>query len=175
MFDHATLSTAPAPAQLLLWRATAGLVLGAIIYLAVRDQLPVITPLWLANHPLLVSLRASVPDALTGPLPSFLHAYAVLMLTAAVAGQSPLAAPAMIGSTVLCLALEIIQHPVMTAAIAGSLDTVEATGLPKALLDYAASGTFDSLDLLAIALACAIVSIHTGLNFRRPPVSVRSF
>ncbi len=172
MPDLATSPAASGRTRSLLWCAMAGLVVGVVVYLAMRDQVPAITPAWLAGHPLLLALRASVADSLTAPLPSFLHAYAVLLSTAAVAGRGRLAVPALIASTVLCILLEAIQHPAIAATFTG---IAGSSGIAGSLAHYAASGTFDPLDVAAILLAGAIVSIHPGVLHMRPPLPVRRF
>ncbi len=126
---------------------------GALVYVTMRDHLPAALPAWLSNVGPLAAVRALVPDWLTGPMPSLAHAAAVLLLTAAVAGGTRLARPAMAGSLLLCLALELVQHPVVNDSMAA---LTGAAGLaPGRLLAYAAHGTFDSFDVAAIIAAAA--------------------
>ena len=151
----AALNVFRTPAHAYVLGTAAALALGALVYVTMRDQLPAVLPAWLSAHVPLTALRAFVPDGLTGPMPSFAHAAAVLLLTAAVAGRTRLARPAMAGSLLLCLALELVQHPAVNDGMALWID---AAGLaPGRLLEYAGHGTFDSYDIAAIVVAATVV------------------
>ncbi|MEL7450330.1 MAG: hypothetical protein AAFN78_14040 [Pseudomonadota bacterium] len=146
--------TSGTPARRNALGAAAALGLGALVYVTMRDHLPAVLPGWLSTVEALSASRALVPDWLTGPLPSFAHAAAVLLLTAAVAGRTRLARGAMALSLLLCLALELVQHPVVNETVAA---WTGAAGLaPDRLLSYAAHGTFDHYDVAAVVLAAVV-------------------
>jgi DNA-binding beta-propeller fold protein YncE len=87
-------------------------------------------------------------------LPSFVHVYALILLTVAVAG---FAKPRLIGTCaawfVIASLFEIAQHPAISPVIAAAVPAW-FTRIP--VLDntaaYLLNGTFDPLDLLSIAL-----------------------
>ncbi len=150
----AALKVPTTPAHSYTLGAAAALLFGALVYGTMRDNLPAAMPAWLSTVESLAALRAFVPDWLTAPLPSFAHAAAVLLLTAAVAGGTRLARPAMALSLLLCLALELVQHPVVNDSMARWIDAPGPA--PGRLIDYAVHGTFDNADIAAILVAAAV-------------------
>lgn len=121
---------------------------GFLVYVLVRDPADLG---WLPATP-----APALPFAdWSGPLPSFLHTLGFILLTAVVAGvrrRGPLAVVSLAWVSVESL-FEIGQHPLLAGALASGL-----SGLPglAGAGPYFVNGTFDPLDLLAVALAGAL-------------------
>lgn len=118
---------------------------GVVVYVLVRDSAVLA---WLPATP-----SPAVPFAdWSGPLPSFLHTLGFILLTAVAAGvrrRGSLAVVSLAWVVVESL-FELGQHPLLAGALAASL-----SGLPglAGAGPYFVNGTFDPLDLLAVAVA----------------------
>ena len=102
------------------------------------------------------------PAVLTGSLPTLLHTSAIVLLMAAVLWPSRhvcIAAPAY--GLALGSLLECVQHPFLTATLAGT--GIGQWPLGASILDYAVSGTFDTADLAALAVG----TLAAGFLIRR--------
>ena len=120
------------------WLAGAGLLaIGALHYLAARS-VPDLAA-WPASLPA-PSPWIHLPAFVNGALPSFLHTLAFGFLGAAAQGGRKALVPAAAVAGAVNLLFELGQHPAMAARLS---------------LGYFVNGTFDAMDVLAVA--CAVV------------------
>jgi len=122
--------------------ALSSLVSGLLVYVLVRD------PAHLAWLPAMPSPAVAFADW-SGPLPSFLHTLGFILLTAVVAGVRRRASLAIVSLAWVGVEslFEIGQHPLLAGALAAGLPGLAGAG------SYFTNGTFDPLDLLAVAVA----------------------
>ncbi|NNF16822.1 MAG: hypothetical protein HKN70_08735 [Gammaproteobacteria bacterium] len=168
MFKLSDFSSRACRSLTLTRHAALAVIAGVLVYLVGRDQMPVLMPLWLQTQPVLVHLRNFWPDFLTLQLPSFLHAYIILLMGIMVCRTGRLATVAIMGGTVLCLTLEFVQHPSVSSAVATAFVEVPDTGMRNvainAVLAYVVAGTFDYLDLVAILLATLLLTLQIATS-----------
>ena len=130
--------------------AAAALLTGAAIYAFCRGEPTLLAQnLWPAQSDLLRPLKTPIPW-ITGSLPSFVHAYALLMASAAIAIDAKLSRAALWGGVLICLSMEAIQAAPLAQAIAAAAAELPAL---KGVASYAIAGTFDVFDVLAISVA----------------------
>lgn len=158
------------PSVLYVLIAAVALSAGALVYLL--DRQPEHT--YFLFHGLTI---AGAPHALFGAagnhLPAFLHVFAFILLTAAVAGSAN-ACAIRIGAAwfVIASLFEFGQHPAVSPLVAASLPAWFA---PVPVLDntaaYFLGGTFDPLDFLAIAMGTVAAGLIVALtrNSATPP------
>lgn len=125
-------------AVFVFWVAGASLLaIGALYYLAARPVADLAA--WPASLPAPVPVLR-LPAPVNGPLPSFLHTLAFAFLGAAARGSRKALLPAAAIAGGVNLLFEFGQHPAMAARLS---------------LGYFVNGTFDAMDVLAVA--CAVV------------------
>lgn len=103
-------------------------------------------------------------------LPAFLHVYAFILLTTAIAGRSS-AGIAGIGAAWFLIAslFELGQHPAVAPAIAAAMPAWLAhVPLLENTAAYFLRGTFDPLDFFAIALGTVAAVLTVVLSAKRP-------
>ncbi len=132
--------------------AALSLVAGLLVYATARPSAPsLLAELWhtVAINP--VSTALSIPFAYQ--LPSFFHMLAMLLATLAVThGHQKIRLPALGVTLLLGVLMEFVQHPAVLDQVADCAASMLCRWLPG-LVPYARRGTYDPLDLLAIALA----------------------
>ena len=128
--------------------ATFTLATGVAIYAVCRVEAPVflISGMWPAP-----AFRGL--NALTGQLPSFVHTYAFILLTAAVIPNQRRVLSICAFWVVLESVFEIAQHHVVGQAIVDTLQLrSSSTPIARITQVYLLHGTFDPFDLLAIQI-----------------------
>lgn len=106
-------------------------------------------------------------------LPSLVHIYAFILLTAAVIR------PSQRSLLLICLAwvsieacFELIQHPLLIELLTGRMgDRLVRVPGSEMLRDYAASGVFDPLDLGALGIGAVAAYLTVRLAWKREGLS----
>ncbi len=153
--------------QLLIGLGLTALMGGTAVYLLDR-------PAEQSVIPSALSLFAQTPPVfghLGASLPSFAHAFAFALLTAALLGGAKRSAlTACLAWGLLETVFELGQHPGLATWLVGALPPV---GTPNAFVDYTRAyfqhGTFDPGDLLAIAAGA--LAAYLVIEKTRPPAS----
>ncbi len=140
----------------LLIAAVAALLAGLLVYVGARPFAPVlIYAIWPDSWS--ESIQGSVRIPFAYQLPSFFHAMAMMLATLAVTwNRRQLRRPALVVTIGLCLLMEFVQHRAVVIYVSACADTLLCRWVPG-LEAYARRGTFDPLDLLAIAAAAPVV------------------
>lgn len=128
------------------------LVVGALHYLAARPVASLAA--WPASLPA-PSAWVRLPAFVNGPLPSFVHTLAFGFLGAAALGSRQALLPAAAVAGAVNLLFEFGQHPAMAARLS---------------LGYFGNGTFDAMDVLAVASAvvlAALISVRLDRRYLR--------
>lgn len=150
--------------------AALALALGVLTYAVARPHAAAFLPAgW--HRPVLAVASLQLASGLVGALPSFLHALAMSLLIALAAQATT---PRGCGGC--CAAVcavefgsEIAQHPAVAAALLGSAaPSPVAGGLDRALRSYLMHGTFDRLDLVAVAAGCLAAFAVLARSAREP-------
>lgn len=148
--------------------ASLALALGAVVYLTDRD----------ASRAMLIPATAAfaggkVFGVLGQWLPSFVHAFAFSLFTAAV--LAPRSAPrygACLAWGAINVAFEVGQHPLVSASLADALQgPLGAMPMAQALARYFVQGTFDRGDIVAalsgaLAAGALLHFMHRGQENR---------
>lgn len=157
--EHLLIRSASQPVTLLI-AAAVSLCAGALVYLLARPVAPALISELLTGLPA-AALQNPHFLPFADQLPSFFHMLAMLLATLAVTpNQRRLRAGALVVSVALGLAMEFVQHPAVLGSVGACAKSAFCGWLPG-LESYARRGTFDPLDLAAIA--CAVIA--TSLCF----------
>jgi len=139
----------------------AALLAGALLYLWARPPGRV----YLLDLLLPARNAASTTGVITGGLPSFLHIYAFTLFTAALLSLRP--AAALIAGSIWFLVdalLELAQHPVAAQFLLPRIPAwFGRVPVLENVAPYLQRGTFDPLDILALALGvgAALLTLMT--------------
>ncbi|MBT8442938.1 MAG: hypothetical protein KJO76_11170 [Gammaproteobacteria bacterium] len=143
-----------------IWLAAGLLVLGVLVYALDRGGTAYFLPDWLARAP-----GPAVFGTLGAHLPTFVHPFAFVLMTAAVVRPGPR------GLLLVCsawfaidCAFEVGQWSPLGQRIAASIpDWFDGVPVLEATGAYFSRGTFDPLDILSIALG--VVAAYLVFRF----------
>lgn len=140
--------------------AIAALSLGLLVYLIIRDPQQVY---FLSYFPHFQQGNSIEPGIVSYFLPSLFHTYAFILLTVATLSAS------VAQTRIVCFiwlviecSFEIGQHDAIAEQISESLGTIR---FPGVFSDYFVNGTFDLLDLVAIATGAALAYATVSISF----------
>ena len=146
---------------LLIWIASVALSIGIVFYMTGRPAGTLCcVPAWLyTEHPVVLG-----GGILYGQLPTFIHVYAFILLSVAIAMPWPaLVKPICFFWLLFESVFEVGQHEVVSTVIVGLLNNGTTESLfPGYIANYFKNGRFDYFDLLSIVVGalCAYFTIR---------------
>ncbi len=149
--------------------AIAALLFGLMTYLLIRDPQQVY---FLSHFSHFQQSDSSKPGIISDFLPSLFHTYAFILLTAAILSASTAQ------SRSVCLfwfflecSFEIGQHRAIAAHLSEYLGNIR---FPEVFGEYFVNGTFDLLDIAAIAIGASLAYATVSISFSVVPFNSNS-